>query len=39
MLAKLADTVTVCPGHDYGRTPTNTIAEQKRGNWALIDAL
>jgi len=39
MLAKLPDAVTVCPGHDYGRTPTNTIAEQKRGNWALIDAL
>ncbi|MFI5306218.1 MAG: MBL fold metallo-hydrolase [Polyangiales bacterium] len=39
MLAKLPDSVTVCPGHDYGRTPTNTIAEQKRGNWALIDAI
>jgi glyoxylase-like metal-dependent hydrolase (beta-lactamase superfamily II) len=39
MLAKLSDSVTVCPGHDYGRTPTNTIADQKRGNAALIDAL
>jgi glyoxylase-like metal-dependent hydrolase (beta-lactamase superfamily II) len=38
-LAKLPDSVTVCPGHDYGRTPTNTIAEQKQANWALIDAL
>jgi glyoxylase-like metal-dependent hydrolase (beta-lactamase superfamily II) len=39
MLAKLPDSVVVCPGHDYGRTPTNTIAEQKLSNWALIDAL
>jgi len=39
MLAKLPDGVTVCPGHDYGRTPTNTMAEQKRANWALIEAL
>jgi glyoxylase-like metal-dependent hydrolase (beta-lactamase superfamily II) len=39
MLAKLPEEVTVCPGHDYGRTPTNTIAEQKQANWALIDAL
>jgi len=39
MLAKLPDKVTVCPGHDYGRTPTNTIAEQKLSNWSLIEAL
>ena len=39
MLAKLPDGVTVCPGHDYGRTATNTMAEQKQSNWALIDAL
>ena len=39
MLAKLADAVIVCPGHDYGRTPTNTLAEQKQSNFALIDAL
>lgn len=39
MLAKLPDSVIVCPGHDYGRTPTNTIAEQKQSNFALIDAL
>ena len=38
-LAKLPENVTVCPGHDYGRTPTNTIAEQKQNNWALIEAL
>jgi glyoxylase-like metal-dependent hydrolase (beta-lactamase superfamily II) len=39
MLAKLPDHINVCPGHDYGRTPTNTIAEQKQSNWALIDEL
>jgi glyoxylase-like metal-dependent hydrolase (beta-lactamase superfamily II) len=38
-LAKLPDNVAVCPGHDYGRTPTNTIAQQKQSNWALIEAL
>jgi hydroxyacylglutathione hydrolase len=38
-LAKLPDSVTVCPGHDYGRTPTNTMAQQKQSNWALIDAV
>ncbi len=39
MLAKLPDAVTVCPGHDYGRTPTNTMAEQRRSNWVLIEAV
>jgi hydroxyacylglutathione hydrolase len=39
MLARLPDHVTVCPGHDYGRVPTNTIAQQKQGNWALREAL
>jgi glyoxylase-like metal-dependent hydrolase (beta-lactamase superfamily II) len=39
MLSKLPDSVIVCPGHDYGRTPTNTLAEQKQSNFALIDAL
>jgi glyoxylase-like metal-dependent hydrolase (beta-lactamase superfamily II) len=39
MLSKLGDQVTVCPGHDYGGTPTNTMAEQKQSNWSLIDAL
>ena len=39
MLAKLPDHVRVCPGHDYARTPTNTIAEQKSSNWSLINAL
>src|SRR5262249_52732422 len=38
-LAALPDHIVVCPGHDYARTPTNTIAQQKQSNWALIDAL
>jgi glyoxylase-like metal-dependent hydrolase (beta-lactamase superfamily II) len=38
-LAKLPDSVIVCPGHDYGRTPTNTFAEQKQSNFAVIDVL
>ena len=39
MLSKLPDQVIVCPGHDYGRKPTNTIAEQKRNNGAMIEVL
>jgi len=39
MLAKLPDQVVVCPGHDYGYKPTNTIAEQKRNNSAMIEVL
>ncbi|MGD8862682.1 MAG: MBL fold metallo-hydrolase [Myxococcales bacterium] len=39
LLSKLPDQTTICPGHDYGATPENTMAEQKRSNWALIDAL
>jgi hydroxyacylglutathione hydrolase len=38
-LAKLPPQVLVCPGHDYGRTPTNTMAEQRQSNWSLIEAL
>jgi hydroxyacylglutathione hydrolase len=38
-LAKLPDNVTVYPGHDYGLKPTNTIAEQRQSNWALIEAM
>jgi glyoxylase-like metal-dependent hydrolase (beta-lactamase superfamily II) len=38
-LAKLPDNVIVCPGHDYGRKPTNTIAEQKQSNYAVIEAI
>ena len=39
MLAKLPEEIVVCPGHDYGKTPTNTIAEQRLSNWSLIEAL
>jgi glyoxylase-like metal-dependent hydrolase (beta-lactamase superfamily II) len=39
MLAKLPDATIVCPGHDYGRTPTNTMAQQRQSNWALIEAM
>jgi glyoxylase-like metal-dependent hydrolase (beta-lactamase superfamily II) len=39
MLAKLPDQVVVCPGHDYGYKPTNTIADQKRNNSAMIEVL
>ena len=38
-LAKLPEHVTVCPGHDYGRTPTNTLAEQRQSNRSLIEVL
>ena len=38
-LAKLSVEVTVFPGHDYGRSPTSTMAEQKRDNWAMLDVL
>jgi hydroxyacylglutathione hydrolase len=31
-LKGLPDGLTVCPGHNYGRTPTTTIGAQKRGN-------
>lgn len=39
MLAKLPDTVQVCPGHDYGHVPSNTMAQQKSENWAMQEAL
>jgi hydroxyacylglutathione hydrolase len=38
-LAKLPERTTVFPGHDYGIKPTNTIGEQRRNNWALIESL
>jgi glyoxylase-like metal-dependent hydrolase (beta-lactamase superfamily II) len=31
-LARLPDETILLPGHDYGRTPTSTIGEQKRTN-------
>jgi hydroxyacylglutathione hydrolase len=39
VLAKLPERTTVYPGHDYGIKPTNTIGEQRRNNWALIESL
>ena len=38
-LAKLPERTVVCPGHDYGRTPTSTMAEQLRANFAVAEAL
>jgi hydroxyacylglutathione hydrolase len=32
MLMKLPDTTIVWPGHDYGRTPSSTIGNEKRTN-------
>ena len=34
-LAKLPDDTVLYPGHDYGRTPTSTIADQKQTNYAM----
>jgi hydroxyacylglutathione hydrolase len=34
-LAKLPDDTVLYPGHDYGRTPTSTIADQKKTNYAM----
>jgi glyoxylase-like metal-dependent hydrolase (beta-lactamase superfamily II) len=31
-LARLPDEVTLYPGHDYGRTPTDTMGSQKHSN-------
>jgi len=39
MLAKLDESTVVCPGHHYGQTPTSTMAEQKRDNWAVAEVL
>jgi glyoxylase-like metal-dependent hydrolase (beta-lactamase superfamily II) len=38
-LSKLAESTIVCPGHDYGRTPTSTMADQLRSNFAIVEAL
>jgi glyoxylase-like metal-dependent hydrolase (beta-lactamase superfamily II) len=35
ILAKLPDDTRVFPGHDYGPTPSSTIAEEKEQNHAL----
>jgi glyoxylase-like metal-dependent hydrolase (beta-lactamase superfamily II) len=34
-LLKLNDDVEVYPGHDYGRTPSSTIGEEKKSNYTL----
>lgn len=34
-LKRLPDGLIVCPGHDYGRSPTATLGEEKRLNPAL----
>ena len=34
-LAKLEDGLVVYPGHNYGSSPTSTIAEEKRSNYVL----
>lgn len=34
-LIKLDDSVLVYPGHDYGRTPSSTIGNEKRTNYIL----
>ena len=34
-LAKLPDDTVLYPGHDYGHTPTSTIADQKKTNYAM----
>jgi glyoxylase-like metal-dependent hydrolase (beta-lactamase superfamily II) len=31
-LARLDDQVVLYPGHDYGRTPTDTMGNEKRTN-------
>lgn len=31
-IAKLPGDLTICPGHDYGRVPQRTLAEEKREN-------
>jgi hydroxyacylglutathione hydrolase len=34
-LLKLEDEVEVYPGHDYGKTPSSTIGEERRTNYVL----
>ncbi len=34
-LSKLPDDVTLYPGHDYGESPTSTLGEQRRSNYAM----
>ena len=37
LLKGLDDRLVVCPGHDYGPTPTSTLGEEKRENYTLED--
>ena len=32
---KMDDALIVCPGHHYGKSPTSTIAEERRTNYTL----
>jgi hydroxyacylglutathione hydrolase len=34
-LLKLGDDVEVCPGHDYGASPSSTIGVERRSNYTL----
>ena len=34
-LAALPGKLVVCPGHDYGKTPTSTLEEERRSNYTL----
>jgi len=34
-LAALPGHLVVCPGHDYGETPTSTLEEERRTNYTL----
>jgi glyoxylase-like metal-dependent hydrolase (beta-lactamase superfamily II) len=38
-LARLDDSVVLHPGHDYGAQPASTMAEQRRRNYAIVEAL
>lgn len=38
-LARLDDSVILHPGHDYGAEPTSSMAEQRRRNFAVVQAL
>ncbi len=37
-IKKLSDNLIVCPGHDYGKLPTQALGEEKRSNPALLAA-
>jgi hypothetical protein len=34
-VAKLEDSLTIYPGHDYGPHPTSTIGQEKKTNYVL----